>query len=716
MVTLTRAPAAVPAPAATRPAGPGATTAETEEETKRPTRLNYRPDIDGIRGAAAIMVMGYHAKVPGFEGAYIGLDLFFVVSGFVITNLLLSEFTRTGGIRWAAFYARRARRLIPAKATMLLGVLVLSFFVMSPTGGQQETAASAAAAASFVSNFFFWRVSDVSYFGHDPGTGVLLHTWSLSVEEQFYLGLPLLILATGLLARRFGRQLQSVGLVVCGLLVAGSLGLAMVLADPAPEAAYYLPLSRAYEFLLGVGLALLVAKVKLPGWIRQLIGLLGIGLVAYVLWQPMPTDGYPTYWALIPCFGALFMVWSGTGSNTATTWVLSNRLFVGLGLVSYGWYLWHWPFLVMGEAVNLAPPPLPVRVALVFAALGVALLSYKFIEGRFYNRAGTKVTSTTWAPPRIVVAGVASMALVATTAGVASILASDRAEEPEWSVVSAQVDDIPEVPLECATREQQIQQTPMACHLNEFDDDRGTIVLWGDSHAWMYIPSVMKAARGEDVNVVAFNMGTCPPLEPSEIPDIPCVENNRMALDFVEELSEGDQPLQVILGASWQSYLGAAPLNLMNIRNGDPQHNRNVETIASFFRQGAAGRLFEELGDLEVDVDVIAPIPEVPRSAPLCEARVFPLECNVSNAVFEDNERNAMRWLTRNMRELTGKKRLIDLSNELCDEKQCRAKVGNTMVFFDDNHISASFARRVSDYFEPSVRRALPREPRPGSR
>ena len=114
------------------------------ERSKAP-RTNYRPDIDGIRGTAAIMVMGYHAHVPGFDGSFIGLDLFFVVSGFVITGLLLGEFERTRGIRWSAFYARRARRLIPAKATMLIGVLILSYFVMAPTGVQQDTARSAAA-------------------------------------------------------------------------------------------------------------------------------------------------------------------------------------------------------------------------------------------------------------------------------------------------------------------------------------------------------------------------------------------------------------------------------------------------------------------------------------------------------------------------------------------------------------------------------------------
>ena len=258
------------------------------------------------------MVMGFHAGVPGFEGSYIGLDLFFVVSGFVIANLLIGEYNRNGKIKWSAFYARRARRLIPAKATMLIGVLLLSLFLLTPTGSQQETAKSAAAAAGFVSNIFFWQNDEVSYFGHAPGTGVLLHTWSLSVEEQFYVAMPFLILLAWLIAKlirshRSGPRCCS----SASALFLGSLALAIQWATSDPKSAYYLPFSRAFEFLLGVALSLIVSKVSAPFVVRQVMGLLGAGLVVYALVDPLPTGGYPSYWALIPCIGAFFMTWAG---------------------------------------------------------------------------------------------------------------------------------------------------------------------------------------------------------------------------------------------------------------------------------------------------------------------------------------------------------------------------------------------------------------------
>ena len=355
------------------------------------------------------MVMGFHAKVPGFDGAYIGLDLFFVVSGFVITGLLMYEFEKTGGIRWGAFYARRARRLIPAKATMLIGVLILSYFVMTPTGSQQETAKSAAAAAGFVSNFFFWRGADVNYFAHAPGTGVLLHTWSLSVEEQFYIALPIALLLSLLLARLL--RVPAVRTLLFTTLALGlaSVWLAITWAHSNPEAAYYLPITRAFEFLIGVALALVVRKVTLAADLREVMGLAGAAICAYVLWRPMPVDGYPSYWALLPCAGAMLMVWAGTGGPTAISRFLSMRFLVGLGLVSYGWYLWHWPFLVLGESLNLAPPPLWARIGLVLLALGVAYLSCRFVEGLFYTRSGAKTRGTTWGPRRIVISGVTAM-------------------------------------------------------------------------------------------------------------------------------------------------------------------------------------------------------------------------------------------------------------------------------------------------------------------
>jgi peptidoglycan/LPS O-acetylase OafA/YrhL len=677
-----------------------------DESPTKPTRLNYRPDIDGIRGTAAIMVMGFHAGVPGFEGSYIGLDLFFVVSGFVIANLLLGEYNRNGRIKWSAFYARRARRLIPAKATMLIGVLLLSLFLLAPTGSQQETAKSAAAAAGFVSNVFFWRNDEVSYFGHAPGTGVLLHTWSLSVEEQFYVAMPFLILLAWVLAKLLRSNVRVTLLFVCLALFLSSLWLAINWADADPESAYYLPFSRAFEFLLGVALSLIVSKVTAPFLLRQVMGLVGAALVIYVLVDPMPTDGYPKYWALIPCMGAFLMTWAGCGSPTWVTRFLSFRLFVWLGLLSYGWYLWHWPLLVMGESVNLAPPPLWMKVALVMVALGIAYLSWRYIEGIFYNRSGGRPSGYTWGPRRVVLAGVSSMTTVAVLAAGTLVVADDQADSPHWEAVNEQLNDFPRLPEECASEEDKIPQRPVLCRLNGQQNDRGTVVLWGDSHAWMYIPALEAAAEKVDVNLVAFTQGSCPPFDPSGMDPNNCVRGNQLAFDFVDDLAERGRPVRVLLGASWEIYFGGNRINLMVARGGNPAHERYVAAIAPLFLKGGVD-LFDHLADLKVGVDVIAPVAEVPRNAPLCEAQLAHLySCDIAAASAAAADQVARTWLLDQMDKLAGEPRLIDVNDAFCADGVCRARVGDTLTYFDNNHLSASFSSTLGKYFAPTLQDA----------
>ena len=666
-------------------------------------KTTYRPDIDGIRGTAAIGVMGYHAHVPGFDGSFIGLDLFFVVSGFVITGLLLGEYERTRRIRWSAFYARRARRLIPAKATMLIGVLLLSYFVMAPTGAQQETARSAAAAAAFISNFFFWSIADVNYFANEPGTGVLLHTWSLSVEEQFYLALPLgVMLAYGLsrlLKVHIGRTLlfTSVALGVA------SLWGAMTFADSAPEASYYLPLTRAFEFLIGVVLALVVARVKAPTLVRQVMGLVGGAIIVYLLLNPMPTDGYPKAWALLPCTAAFLIIWAGTGGNTLISHFLSFKPFVWLGLVSYGWYLWHWPLLVMGESVNLVTPPLWVRVSLVLAALGIAILSYHFIEGIFYKRSGHRSSRKLYGGPRVVLTGVTTMSIVVTLAGGAYLVAKERATSPEWEAVEKQLSDVPQMPEECLTGDELIPSQPVACELVPFEEDRPTVVLWGDSHAWMFITALEGAVADKDVNVVTFVMGGCPPFLAGNSVTSGCAGNNRLAMDFVNQLRRGDAPFRVILSASWDLYLGGSQEVLATQEVANRANPDYIAKMADLFDESGPD-LFQRLRELEVPTDVVAPTASVRRNAPLCEAGLKLYSCDRDRREAIQDEEDTRAFLKDEMDGMAGDPRFIDVTKALCDEEICYAEQDGTVNFFDDNHLSATKSRELERYFLPTIR------------
>ena len=715
----------------------------TKARTGTPTpasRGEYRPDIDGIRGAAAIMVMGFHAKVPGFEGAYIGLDLFFVVSGYVITGLLMHEFTKTGAIKWGAFYARRARRLIPAKATMIIGVLVLSYFILTPTavggdeGPQQETARSAAAAAGFVSNFFFLGATqsgDVDYFAHQPGTGVLLHTWSLSVEEQFYLALPLLILLAWGLSRLLRMPVVRTLLLTTLALGVASAWLAIAWADTNPDAAYYLPITRAFEFLIGVALALVARKVRLAEDLREVMGLAGAAIIALVLWKPMPVEGYPSYWALLPCAAAALMVWAGVGGPTAITRFLSVRFLVGLGLVSYGWYLWHWPFLVLGESLNLAPPPLGARIALVLAALFVAYLSYRFIEGLFYKRSGTVTKSRTWGARRVMISGVLAMSCVAGLSGGALALAEDAENAPHWQAVNEQLTDVPAMPEECLGEQAFIPDRPGRCDLRPFEYGRPTVMLWGDSHAWMYIPAIDAAVGRKDVNFVAFVMGACPVFIPTETATGACARSNQAALRFAESHVDDRAPLKIYLSQSYETYRGTPEIG------GANANTEYIKKMAAYSQLGTPA-LFQRLAEIDADVDVVGPTPIIPRNAPLCEAISRPFSCDVPRDQAIVDEADNREWLLGLMNGLpgatdadgrslvltttggskdpsptpTGKvpdggptpPRLIDVAGALCNATTCFAEADGITYYFDDNHISASMSATLRKYFVSSVK------------
>jgi len=696
---------------ATAPRPEAARERAVEPRSPEPPRTNYRPDIDGIRGTAAIMVMGYHAHVPGFDGTFIGLDLFFVVSGFVITGLLLGEFERTGRIRWSAFYARRARRLIPAKATMLVGILVISYFVMAPTGAQQDTARSAAAAAAFVSNFFFWHIADVSYFANEPGTGVLLHTWSLSVEEQFYLALPLGVLLAYGLARVLKVHIGRTLLFTTLALGIASLWAALTIVESDADAAYYLPITRAFEFLLGVLLALVVARVSAPVWLRHVMGLVGAGLCIYVFIDPMPTDKYPYTWALIPCTAAFLIIWAGTGSKTAISHFLSWPPFVWLGLVSYGWYLWHWPLLVMGEAVNLGPPPLWVRVTLVMIALGLAICSYHFVEGIFYKRSGHRNARKTYGGPRVVLSGVTTMLIVVSLAGGAFLVAKDRATSPKWEAVLNQLEDAPQMPDECLVDDELIPSRPVACQMVPFQEDRPTVVLWGDSHAWMYIPAIEAVTRNKDVNFMAFVMGGCPPFLAKGHPTTGCAGSNKLAMDFIKALRRGDQPYRVILSASWELYLEGEK-DLLNSKEVAARANPEyIAKMAGIFEDSGPA-LFARLRELKVPTDVVAPTPSVARNAPLCEALARPFSCDRDRREAIQNEDATRAWLNRQMDGMSGgggyDARFIDPIPEMCSDNTCYAERNGTVYFFDTNHLSATLSRELKGYFVPSIKALLP--------
>jgi peptidoglycan/LPS O-acetylase OafA/YrhL len=351
----------------------------------------FRPDLEGLRAVAVVLVLLFHAGVPGISGGFVGVDVFFVLSGFLITGLIVRELRSTGTIDLPAFYARRARRLLPA-AALTLAVTIIAAAVILPPLQVSSVAEDVAAAALYVSNLRF-AVTATDYFQAAQAPSPVLHFWSLGVEEQFYLFWPALLLLAARL--RFGspRRLALVIAVVALVSLAGSI----VVTAASPPLAFYLLPTRAWELGLGGLIALLdVMAVALPSLIALLAA--GAGL-AMVLAAGLFLDAsvpFPGSAALLPTVGAGLVILAGLDGGRPRPLPGPSRLLTlgpmrWLGRISYSLYLWHWPVLVLGAAIAVTPLELPVRVALALASVGIAAISQRWVEepirqGRFVGR------------------------------------------------------------------------------------------------------------------------------------------------------------------------------------------------------------------------------------------------------------------------------------------------------------------------------------------
>ncbi|MEO7277778.1 MAG: acyltransferase family protein [Sphingomicrobium sp.] len=342
-----------------------------------PHVVAYRPEIDGLRAIAVLAVMLFHAGIPGFGGGYIGVDVFFVISGFVITNSIGAD-VASGSFSFLKFYTRRARRIIPALAFVSLICAPVAWFVMVPHE-IMELSAALFAVAAFASNVLFWFRSN--YFAPDAQLNPLLHTWSLAVEEQFYLLFPLLFVVLWRVGRRWlvTRLLRAVLL----LLLVASLAAAQIAVERSPVAAFYLAPFRIWELLAGA----LAARSQGHASANQALAALGMVLVVGSIVLLQPQSAVPGLAALPAVGGTVLLLLFSRADMRGNG--LAGPMLVRVGLISYSLYLWHQPLLAFARVATLDQLPLAARAALMVAAFPLAYLTWRFIEMPFRDRRRT---------------------------------------------------------------------------------------------------------------------------------------------------------------------------------------------------------------------------------------------------------------------------------------------------------------------------------------
>lgn len=335
--------------------------------------LKYRPEIDGLRAIAVLPVILFHAGFGFFSGGFIGVDVFFVISGYLITSILIKDI-EAGQFSLANFYERRARRILPALIVVMALCVPFAWYLMPPTQ-MEEFSKSLVAVSAFASNILFWR--EDNYFSHAAELKPLLHTWSLAVEEQYYIAFPLFLF----FSFKWGKRPTFWFIVAFTAL---SLALCHWAAQNLPKANFYLAPFRAWELLAGSLTAFIIQK---HGIIKNntlaLLGLIGILIPIFSYSHTTPT---PSLYTLLPVLGSAFIILFAAPQTWAAK-LLSTRALVGIGLISYSAYLWHQPLLAFARIQHLgAPPPLLLLAALCLLAFLLAFISWKYIEQPFRNK------------------------------------------------------------------------------------------------------------------------------------------------------------------------------------------------------------------------------------------------------------------------------------------------------------------------------------------
>ncbi|AWI84526.1 acyltransferase [Alloyangia pacifica] len=659
--------------------------------------MPYRPDIDGLRAVAVLSVVLYHFGLPWLGGGFTGVDVFFVISGFLIGGILWREYEAEGRIRLGAFYLRRFRRLAPAFFTMALLTAALSAALLLPFEFR-EFGKTLIAATVYLTNVLFYRQS--GYFDTGAELKPLLHTWSLAVEEQFYLFLPLFIVA---LSRN--RSLLLMALVA---IWGGSLA-SSVLATPShPDAAFFLFPFRAWELLSGVLLAIWGLETGRVWRGHPALSWAGLALVLGSVLLIPAGPLFPGLLALAPVLGAVLLIGSGTGDSPVNR-ALSHPLALFFGRISYSLYLWHWPVLCLSLYLrgNYASP----LEALCWMALSVALawLSWRFVETPM-RRARL---------PGIVVLGGTALASAATLAVGAWLYLGDglagRFGPMVRPHIAASADFLQDW-SRCTTAASGPLMGIEACPIGP--EGTPQVLVWGDSHVRAFKEGLDLAAHEAGVPGLIIWRAGCPPLfglrktESAATPaqDRACTQANlqiRQALPAMTNLQ------RIALIGRWTYYAHGAGVGLdtgNTIQLFPTDAPTPADAPQSQIVAEAARATVAELRAVGAEVIALRQPPEIAnydsrRAAREAAHAGWPLTpMPVTNP---DMPRGPLAqrvteaeapW--RAMAE-TGEISFIDSWPRFCDAETCHALQGSEGWYFDNNHITNTAARALRDLFVP---------------
>lgn len=674
-------------------------------------RHTPRLDIQGLRALAVIAVVAFHAGLP-LPGGFVGVDIFFVISGYVITGMLMREWAQQGTIRMRNFYERRIKRLLPALFLVVLVTLLLSFLFGSPFDGQQRTTAlTAIGAMTMTANAVIFLQSG-EYFAVPPTNNPLLNTWSLSVEEQFYLVFPILFL--GLLTLRsrvpvLAQRLHVLALGI-GILALGSLSLSLLMGydrisfrftDPDWFAFYASP-TRAWEFAAGT-LAYLVTKkasTSIPHSLQTLVfwtGMLGIFCSLFIINEYLV---FPGWIALLPVLATSAVLVTGDQRIPGKS-ILTNKAMVSLGDVSYSWYLWHWPLIAFAvllfPAVSFAP-----GIAAVLSLL-FAFLTFRYIENplRF---------APTFAGKRIIIFTLGSVGLVVLISGALIMGAQNSWGNPDIKKMSSQVSAKHLWQVAGCNTGVPVGERGPECTWNA-EGSGEPVYLLGDSLAGALSEGVLKAAISEGRPVVVGTLGACPFITTKMlIEGRSNVECNEFVHDSITWISE--QPPSSVIMSSSLGYTVLDFVSFLNSKTGEIVADKAGKERLYLAGLADALRILAAAGH---SVSLVLPPPGFPQTITDANAW-YPSQCSTIAALrniegcgesrtFEEakNETERIFRFVTQVSEVNGA-RVLNPQSAVCVASRCSTNIGNNWLYIDGSHISVEMSERLAPTLIPFLR------------
>ncbi len=598
----------------------------------------YRPEIDGLRAVAVVLVILFHAGYGWMPGGYVGVDVFFVISGYLITRLMLVQMHR-GEFSFGHFYGRRIRRLVPALIVTVVLVFLASLFVLS-IDDLKRLGLQGPTALFGVSNFYF--SGRVGYFDDPDALYPLLHTWSLGVEEQFYLVAPF---TTFLVLRYFGfRGIFLVSLVV----MVASLAAAELLIDQQPRIAFYWPFFRIWEFVLG-GLLVWCPDIRAKNRLfADLLTGLGLLLIVFSALTFNPESGLPGLPGLLPCVGAALVI--ATASSGGLGRVLANPVSVGLGLISYSLYLVHWPVMVFFAAARMSGTVQPDdRIWAILLTLALAILLFFLVERRFRARTGETRNYPAFAKKCGLVSGVCA----------ATMITAWFSGGWSWHLKTKYL-----VGNEGYYPCKKIHECPIGA------EGDPAVILTGDSHATHLTAGFHNWATREGKGALVLTAPSC---------NIPMATG-------VNEFKKPCEALSKVADRRFRQYPGV-PLVVAQRWRGYPEQEKMLDALDRFLA-AHSDRL----------VLVVGQMPQLPRATHRCgRHHSYILDESICETGAFDK---IAPQTTMQVAQVVAKHpsaRLIDPVKTFCKTDTCRTSIDNYRVYIDAHHISANAAEHLFD-------------------